>query len=138
MSRTIVLDNKAVQALLLVGHPKHAQALAHVQVVATRKRRAAMLRVVVPTAVRVQAGWDRTASSAAFINRLRVADAVLDVHAANVAAGLRAAHGLSVADAHLGAVIDHVAGEGDVSVITSDPHDVRLAAGHHRVTIAVV
>lgn len=109
MSRTVILDNEAVQALLSVRHPKHAKVLALVQVVAARKRRAPTLRLVVPTAVRVEAGWDRTTSRAALVNRLRVADAVLDVRAADVAARLRTAHDLSVADAHLGAVIDDVA-----------------------------
>lgn len=138
MNRTVVLDNEAVQALLSVHHPKHSKVLAHVQVTAARKRKSPELTLVVPTAVRVEAGWDRTSSTASLANRLRVADVALDAHSANMAAGLRAASGLSVADAHIGAVIAHAAPLGDVTVITSDPHYIRVAAGDHSVTIAVV
>src|SRR2546428_508563 len=78
---------------------------AQAQVVAQRKRRAASIEVVVPTAVRVEAGWDRTASAWAFPNRLRINDMPLDSVHANTAAAIRNPTGVSVADAHLGAAI---------------------------------
>src|SRR2546430_3106836 len=101
--RTVVLDNEAVQALSSSNHPKHERVIAHVQVVAQRKFKAAPLDIVVPTAVRVEAGWDRRAGSAAMINQLRITDVVLDTASANVAAELVARLQVSVADAHVGA-----------------------------------
>ena len=73
MTHLVVLDCEAIQALRDPGHPKHRRVVSHAQVVASRKRRAVAIQMVVPTAVRVEAGWDRT--------------------------------GVSVADSHLGAVI---------------------------------
>ena len=84
--RTVVLDNEAVQALRATDHPKHSLVVAHVQVVAQRKRKALPLEVVVPTAVRVEAGWDRRAPAAALINHLRIRDVSLEPASANVAA----------------------------------------------------
>jgi hypothetical protein len=135
MKRTLVLDNEAVQALMVVDHPKHRRALAFVQVAALRKKRAVALEVEVPTAVRVEAGWDRTASNAAFINLLRVRDAVLDTGSADVAAALVLAHGVSVADAHLGAVVRARRGSGPITVLSSDPGDIRAVAGSDDVTV---
>ena len=59
MTHLVVLDNEAVQALRDPGHPKHRHVASQAQVVASRKRRAMAIQVVVPTAVRVEAGWDR-------------------------------------------------------------------------------
>src|SRR5688500_1895212 len=100
--RTVVLDNEAVQALRSTAHPKHAQVIAHVQVVAQRKRKAVPLDVVVPAAVRVEAGWDRRMPAAALINHLRIIDAPLESTSANAAADLVARLHVSVADAHIG------------------------------------
>lgn len=50
MSRLVLLDNEAVQALGAVEHPKHRRVLSHVQVVAQRKRRAVPVEIEVPTA----------------------------------------------------------------------------------------
>jgi len=74
MSRIVVLDNEAVQALQNPAHPKHRRVVSLAQVVASRKRRAATVEVAVPTAVRVEAGWDRTSPEWVFPNRLRIAD----------------------------------------------------------------
>lgn len=137
MSRTVLLDNEAVQALRDTGHPKHRRVLSHVQVVAQRKRRAIEISVAVPTAVRVEAGWDRTASTWAFANRLRISDAALDTTQANIAAAIRNGARVSVADAHLGAVIRSTASE-HVTVVTSDPGDVRTVAGTKAVTIVAI
>lgn len=129
MSRTVILDNEPVQALLSVRHPKHTRALAQIQVVAARKRKGVPTKVVVPTAVRAEAGWDRTAPESAFINLLGILDATLDPAAANAAAALVGAHGVSVADAHIGATIAALVGDGPVTVVSSDPHDMRTVAG---------
>lgn len=136
--RTVVLDNEAVQALGATDHPKHAQVIAHVQVVAQRKRKAIHLDVVVPTAVRVEAGWDRRAPAAALINHLRIADMSLDAASANVAGDLVARLGVSVADAHIGATIRAVADRGAVAIITSDPGDMVAVSDPIAVTIVTI
>jgi hypothetical protein len=103
------LGDLVVAAAELDGHPladepeRIRQAAA--QVVAQRKRRAAAVEVAVPTAVRVEAGWDRTSSAWAFPNRLRITDMPLDSIRANTAASIHHQTRVSVADAHLGAVI---------------------------------
>jgi hypothetical protein len=105
MSHLVLLDNEAVQALADPGHPKHTHVLAHVQVVAIRKRRGQMTTLGDPTAVRVEAGWDRNSPASAFLNHLRVTDFSLDAVSANRAAALCREERVSVADAHIGAVI---------------------------------
>jgi hypothetical protein len=77
--------------------------------------------MAVPTAVRVEAGWDRTSPAWAFTNRLRISDSPLDTVSANVAAaGIRDRTGVSVADSHLGTVIKS-APPSQITVVTSDP-----------------
>jgi len=137
MSRLALLDNEAVQALEDPTHPKHRRVVAQAQVVAQRKRRAASIEVVVPTAVRVEAGWDRTASAWAFPNRLRINDMPLDSVHANTAAAIRNRTGVSVADAHLGAVIQSAPAD-RITVVTSDPGDIRLVAGHRQITVVAM
>lgn len=127
--RTVVLDNEAVGALSDPEHRKHRPTLAHLAGVVTRRRRGVTTVVVVPTAVRVETGWDRTAPSAAGINRLRIADVLLDGPSANVAARIVADTGVSVTDAHVGAVVRSLAAaDQDVVVLTSDPQDINRAA----------
>jgi predicted nucleic acid-binding protein len=132
VTRIVVLENEAVQALMSVNHPKHRPVLAHVEVVAARKKKAVALDVFAPTAVRAEAGWDRTSQHAAFINLLRIRDAPLDTNSADLAAAIVSAHGVSVADAHIGAVIQARDGTGAITVLSSDPHDV---AGTTTVTV---
>lgn len=137
MTRTVVLDNEAVQALIDPGHHKHRAALAVVEATAARnRRRAGAARLVVPTTVRVEAGWDRRAPASATINRLRITDADLDRDTADQAVRLRLRLGVSVADAHLGAVIA-VAPE-PRTVVTSDTDDLRRIADELEVEITIV
>lgn len=136
--RTVVLDNEAVGALRSTSHPKHAQVIAHVQVVAHRKRKAFLLDLVVPTAVRVEAGWDRRAPAAALINHLRIRDVPLESATADVAAALVARLQMSVADAHIGATVQAVAGHGPVAIITSDPGDMAAVAHPASATIVTI
>ena len=124
-ARTLVLDNEAVQALLDPDHPKHQRALAVVEATLVRSRRTPL---VVPTAVRVEAGWDRRTPHAAPVNRLRVRHQGLDGDATDSAAALRTALRVSVADAHLGVVC--AALNGPHAVLTSDVADVRRLAAH--------
>ncbi len=135
MRRVVLLDNEAVQALMATEHPKHRRALAHAAVVGMRKRKAADIDLVVPTAVRVEAGWDRTAPTAALINLLRIADAVLDTRSSDTAAALVSRHGVSTADAHIGAVVFSRLENEAVTILTSDPEDVRTVSGTKTVTV---
>ena len=137
MNRIVLLDNEAVQALGNPAHRKHRRVLDDVRVTAERKVRARLVRVVVPAAVRVEAGWDRTAPAWAFINRFPIADISLDVGHADAAAGIAKRTGVSVADAHLGAAIQ-AAEAGQVTVITSDPGDMRRVAEGRQVIIVTL
>jgi predicted nucleic acid-binding protein len=137
MSRLVVLDNEPVQALKDPAHRWHRQVVSQVQVVASRKRSALALEMVVPTTVRVEAGWDRTSRAWAFPNRLRIADGPLDSAQADAAAAIRSRRAVSVADAHLGAVIQSATAE-QVIVITSDPGDMRLVAGETAITVVAI
>ena len=136
--RTVVLDNEVVQALRSNSHPKHAHVIAHVQVAAQRKRTAIPVDVVVPTAVRAEAGWHRRAPTAALINQLRIADTTLDTASANVAGELVAQLGVSVADAHIGATVRAVSEQGAVTIITSDPDDMAAVADPVPATIVTI
>ena len=71
---TLVLDNEAVQALQDPLHRKHRLVMSYAQVVATRKRSAIAIEIVVPAAVRVEAGWDRASRAWVLLNRLRIVD----------------------------------------------------------------
>ena len=137
MMRLVVLDNEAVQALQDPAHPKHRHVVSYAQVVVSRKRRAAAIQVVVPTAVRVEAGWDRTSPAWAFPNRLRIADSPLDTASANTAAGIRDRTGVSVADSHVGSVIQSSPHD-QITVVTSDPGDMRLVAGDKNVIVVAI
>lgn len=91
------------------------------------------MTAIAPTAVRVEAGWDRSAFSAAGINRFRIADHALDTPAANIAADIGRRTGVTVADAHIGAVAGAVAAH-DVVVLTSDPDDIVRVASPRAIT----
>lgn len=124
MTRVVVLDNEPISALLRPRSNKHRQVLRFVEAAHPGGwRRGPAVRVVVPTTVRVEAGWDRTTPASASANRLGIADHVLDGPAADRAASLRAQHGVSPADAHVGAAVHDHAG-GNVVVLTSDPDDI--------------
>jgi hypothetical protein len=137
MSHLIVLDNEAVQALSDPSHKKHARVISHVQVVADRKSRGLSITVVVPTAVRVEAGWDRTMPAWAYLNQLLIGDVTLDGSSANIAASIRQDARVSVADAHIGAVIRAAAAK-KVTVITSDPGDVRRVAADREINVITI
>ena len=96
--RTVLLDNEAVMALADASHRKHRLVVAHLAGVTARRRKGTPARVMVATAVRVEAGWDRSEPGAAAINRYPVADVPLDSGNANVAAGIVNRTGVSVAD----------------------------------------
>jgi hypothetical protein len=125
----VVLDNEAVQALGAVTHPKHRRVLSFIDEINRRnQRRRQRIRVVVPVAVRVEAGWDRTARDAALVNRLAQArDVVLDGSAADRAAQLRRAAAVSAVDATVGQAAEAAAAP--AVILTSDAADMARLAG---------
>jgi len=135
---TLVLDNEAVQVLADVHHRKHRRALAFVEVANQRSgRRRQPLAVVVPVAVRVEAGWDRSAPGAAVLNRIsRARDVVLDGHAADRAVQLREQAGVSVVDASVGQAAE--AAIGPVAILTSDASDMRRLAAQVLTDVRVI
>jgi len=136
--RTVVLDNEAVQSLASVTHQKHRAVLAHLEGVVSRRRRGSIVEAVVPTSVRVEAGWDRTQPEAATLNRFRITDQRLDAQTANLAATLIAKRiATSVADAHIGATVQRL-NTGDIVVITSDPQDITAVCSPTPVTIVSI
>ena len=126
---SIVLDNEATQALLRVDHPKHRRVIAVIREVTARAMRgAARVPVVVPTAVRVEAGWDRSAPAAAGANRLvRAVDRPLDSHAADRACPFRALMPVSVVDACVAEAF--ASAPQPAAVVTSDRRDMEALRG---------
>jgi hypothetical protein len=139
VSHTVILDNAAVQALSSASHPKHNKVVSHLQVVASRKRKAGQVSIVVPTSVRVEAGWDRTDVAWAFANRLGIGDAELAAAHANAASAIRGRIGthISVVDANIGSVIQSSTTK-RISVITSDPDDMKAVAETKPVVIITI
>lgn len=133
----LVLDNEAMQALRDDRHPKHRQVLAHLAGVVTQRRRGRDVSAIVPTSVRVEAGWDRTRPHPAAVDRLRVVDHALDATAAKLAASIADGQQVSVADAHVGAVVRSLS-NAEVVVLTSDPDIITRAAGDRPVRPARV
>ena len=125
----VVLDNEAVQALLRPDHPKHRHVIATLDAMSTRaRRRKDRTSRWVPTTVRVEAGWRRTDPAAASANRLQIRDHELDRSSADAAAAAVIAHGVSPADAHVGATVASIASTSitgaPIVVLTSDPGDI--------------
>jgi hypothetical protein len=134
---TVVLDNEAVQALVDPTHPKRRRVLAHVEGVATDRRRGLTRSLVVPATVRVEAGWDRTDPRCGSANRLTVRDHFLDRATANQAARIVGRTGVTPADAHV-AVVAATAAPGDVVVLTSDTPDIARATDGRAVRVVRV
>lgn len=131
--KAIVLDNEAVQALADPGHRKHRAVIAHLAGVVVRRRKGAPVAAMVPTAVRVEAGWNRSDPRAAAVNRFRVTDITLDTRAADTAVGIVTRTGVSVADAHLGAAARTLDAD-EVVVLTSNPEDMARASAPRPIT----
>jgi predicted nucleic acid-binding protein len=137
VNRIVLLDNEAVQALRDPAHRKHLQVISQVLNANTRRVQGRSIQAAVPVAVRVEAGWDRTAAAWAFVNQLRIADIPLDARHADAAAGIRNRTQASVADAHLGAAIQGAEAD-HVTVVTSDPRDILRVAEGRRVDVIAI
>lgn len=135
--RTVILDNEAVQALIDLKSRKHRFVLSAVELATRRnKRRTGEVTLVVPTTVRVESGWDRTTATAVAVNRLQFEDAELTGRIADRAAAVRSALNVSVADAHLAAVLGDT--KGPHAVVTSDRKDLGRIAAHLGIRVNVV
>ena len=137
MTRLILLDNEAVQAVRNPAHRKHHHVIGLILDGAKLRARSRIVRVAVPAAVRVEAGWDRTSPAWSSVNRFRITDVPLDTPHADAAAGIAKRTGVSVADAHLGAAIQ-AAETDDVLVLTNDPDDMRRVAEGKRVEVVTL
>lgn len=72
-----------------------------------------------------------------FLNHLRIIDVPLDAAYANTAAAIRAEAQVSVADAHIGAAVQS-APDADITVVTSDPEDIRRVTVGRAVTVVSI
>ena len=123
VGRHLVLDNHAASALLRGPEAERRQVIEALA--------AADGGSVVPSAVRVEAGWDHRARPAGSANRLVPDDdAALDRHGADRAAELRASvAAASVVDACVAVAAEHAAVRGGpVEILTSDPGDMAALA----------
>ena len=118
-------------------HRKHRRVLAVIETAASRNlRRAGSVSLVVPTAVQVEAGWNRREARTAALNRFRADRPELTRPTADIAADLASTIGVSVADAHLAVSLE--ATPGPPTVLTSDEQDVRRGVDHVGVTVTIV
>lgn len=136
--RTVVLDNEAVGALTDVHHPKHRTVLALLEVTNQRRGRKQELQVVVPTAVRVEAGWDRNDPASSHVNRIsRAVDFNLDAPVANRCVRLsRLVPEASVVDVTVAQAAEAAALQ-PATIITSDADDITSLVGHLDVPVVV-
>ncbi|MGH3897812.1 MAG: hypothetical protein ACRDTA_06060 [Pseudonocardiaceae bacterium] len=134
--RHLVLDNEAAQALSSSRTHDRQRASVVAAIIAANGR------VVVPTAVRVEAGWRRRDPAAAGANRLLSNDVALDSAGADRAVQLRRlVSTASVVDATVAVAAERVAADvpcAVVEVLTSDVADISALAAHVEVRIAVV
>lgn len=133
--RHLVLDNAGADALQS-RRPTDRRRAAVVEAIA-----AANGRVIVPTVVRIEAGWRRRDPRAAPANRLAVRDVALDGSDADRAVELRrSVPAASVVDAAVAVAAERVAikAPGTVEVLTSDVPDLTELAGHLRSRVVIV
>ena len=112
-------------------------ALSFVEGIAQRRARRGTVKVLVPVAVRVEAGWNRTSPRSAVVNRVSGArDAPLTGSAADRAAELRVAFEVSVVDATVAQAAE--AAPPPVAIISSDVRDMTVLAGDLNGDVRVV
>lgn len=134
--RHLVLDNEAAQALSSSRAHDRRRASVVTAIMAANGR------VVVPTAVRVEAGWRRRDPAAAGANRLVSDDVPLDRADADRAVQLRRlVPTASVVDATVAVAAERIAANvpgAVVEVLTTDAADISALAAHVEARIAVV
>ncbi len=133
--RHLVLDNEAAQALASGRAHDRRRACVVTAIMAANGK------VVVPTAVRVEAGWRRRDPAAADANRLVSTDVPLNGVDADRAVQLRRlAPSASVVDVTVVVAAERVAADvpyAVVEVLTSDVPDIEALAAHVDARIAV-
>ena len=135
--RTAIDDVSASARYLVAQGIEDRRVLATVEVAASRNlRRGGSVSLVVPTAVQVEAGWDRKQPRSAAVNRLRADRPPLAGAVADAAADVVSTLGASVADAHVAATLAST--PGPHAVVTSDERDVRRGADHVGVSVTIV
>ena len=101
-----------------------------------RRRKPQAPRIVVPVAVRVEAGLDRSHKSSAHINWLtRALDWPLTSERADQATRIRTATEVSVVDATIGQAADE--SDRPVTIVTSDVDDMARLASRVRGAVRV-
>lgn len=133
--RTTILDCEAVDVLRDPYSSKHPKVLRQIQAAINRKARGNVIEIKVPTAIRVEAGWDRQRPDQAMINRFPAQDVALDALTTDIAARLHRDLSVSVADAHLGAAI--ATSTGPITVLTSDIEDLTKMTNHLNTPITI-
>ncbi len=124
----LVLDNEALQALADPRHSKHRVMLEKIAAVKYESGRGASVRVVTPTAVRVEARVSRRTAGTASLGRFNVQDIALDSTRTDRCVTLAAASATAV-DATVAEAAESEARTRHVSVYTSDVGDLtRLVA----------
>ena len=135
--RHLVLDNEAAGALLSSRRKNPERAAVVLAIAAASGRR------LVPTAVRAEAGWNRTTPRAANANRLlprASADVTLDSPSADRAADLlELVPRASVVDATVAVAAELAGADGHVvEILTSDVPDLDDLGANLRATVDVV
>lgn len=125
----LVLDNEALQALADPRHSKHRVMLEKIAAVKYESGRGASVRVVTPTAVRVEALVSRRTAGTASLGRFNVQDIALDSTRTDRCVTLAAAASATAVDATVAEAAEGEARTRLVSVYTSDVGDLtRLVA----------
>lgn len=127
---TVVLDNEALQALADPRHRKHQVMLEKIAAVKYESGRGASVRVVTPTAVRVEAHVSRRSAGTATLGRFRVQDISLDSTRADRCVALAVAAAATAVDATVAEAAESEARTRRVSVYTSDVGDLTRLVGH--------
>lgn len=134
--RHLVLDNEAAQALVSSRAHDRRRACVVTAIMAANGK------VVVPTAVRVEAGWRRRDPAAAGANRLVGNDLPLDGGDADRAVQLRRlVPSASVVDTTVAVAAERIATDVPstiVEVLTSDIPDIEALAAHVKARVTVI
>lgn len=129
-SAALVLDNEALQALADPRHPKHRIMLEKIAAVKYESLRGSSVRVVTPTAVRVEALISRQTPGAAAPGRFNVQDIALDSTRTDRCVTLAAAAAATAVDATVAEAAESEARTRRVSVYTSDVADLTRLVAH--------
>lgn len=130
LAASLVLDNEALQALADLRHPKHRVMLEKIAAVKYESARGASVRVVTPTAVRVEALVSRQSTGTASLGRFHVQDIALDATRADRCIALAGAASATAVDATVAETAESEARTRRVSVCTSDVEDLARLTAH--------